>query len=237
MHWQEQLAEAVEDLQKGDAIGAFRKAFGAMETCFRAAALKRGCHLPKDGNLAWKATLEFLRKGKHVSEEQFLMAQHLGQARHVVAHGPGFEPSVKEADRAIQRVRSLCARFGTKVNEVMASPVINAYPNQPLGEIVRLIIDQGISQFPVVDNGRIVGTLREEHVFRKLDAEGGELDPETPVKDLMDDKPLRTVSPSSSLEEARTLLQQSDVPALLVLKGSSVIGIVTKYDLLRRFEM
>lgn len=177
---------------------------------------------------------KFLAGEKYISQDDASIAQHLARARNAVAHKYGFEPSTAEVYKTINWVHQLCARFGTRVSDIMTSPVRIARPGQPVGELISAIVADGISQFPVVADGQVVGTLTENHVFRAWEQGEGILDPATPVRHLMDNTPLPSIDPDSELEAARVQLQFAEVHALLVVQNGYPVGIITKYDLLSR---
>lgn len=237
MTWRDQLSDAEQAFERDDATGAFLKAFGALEMCYAIAAGERGWKQTTAGNDKYMEIAGFLRDGRHVTAEQFIAAQHLGWARNVVSHKFGFEPSLSEVKKTIQRVRQLCSRFGRSVADVMTKPVITARPDQPVGEFISHIIEGGISQFPVMEAGKIVGTFCDTHLVRAWEHGEGILDPATVIRDLMDQVILPSVDPNSGLDEARRRLQDTKAPALLILHNGIPQAIVTKYDLLRHLEI
>jgi predicted transcriptional regulator len=237
MTWQVLLEESEEALRIEDATEAFRRAFGALEVCYTNAASERGWIPSTNNDSTFSEAIRFLGGNKAITQAQFSMAQHLGWARNAVSHRFGFEPSLRESKRTLEKVRSLCARFGRTVADVMVKPVVTASPDQHVGEIIKQIVENGISQFPVVDGGKVVGTLLEEHVFKALGEGEGILDPTTQVNELMDDKPLPSINSNATLDDARSRLSRQATPALLIIHDGLPTGIVTKYDLIRHLEV
>jgi predicted transcriptional regulator len=181
--------------------------------------------------------IRFLCDRRRITQEQFSMADHLRQARNVVVHDHGFEPSLRETERTIQRVKQLCARFGTTASDVMTKPVKTVSPDQPVREIIRHMVEDGISQFPVVERGVVVGTLLESEVLLAWEKGEGILDPETPVRDVMDRIPLTSIHPNTTLDEVKQALQRESSDALLIMHDGMPIGIITKHDLLRHMDI
>jgi len=237
MTWADTLRKAEGRLKKSDATGAFLGAFGALESCYRIVAREDGWRPRTREENGFRPALDWLRERGGISESDHALAAHLGFARNVVAHGYGFEPSLGQAQRTIADVKRLCSKFGRTVADVMTSPVITAHPEQTVGEFVRHMVEDGISQFPVVDRGQVVGTLTDASVLGAWEEGGGILDPRTPVRDLMYDRVLPSVPADTTLEEARRCLEKAKAEALLVLTSSGLTGIVTKYDLLRCLEV
>ena len=236
MTWSDTLRRAETLLNKGDLTGAFLKAFGALETCYRAVSAEHGWR-PKTGeDSGFWVRVTWLREKEAISPDDYESATHVGSARNVVAHGDGFEPSQAQVQRTIGIVGRLCSRFGRTVRHAMAGPVTTASPDQPVGELLRHMVE-GISQFPVVDKGEVVGTLTDMSVLDALARGEGILDPKTPVRELMDGEALPTVDPEAPIEEVWRKLENTKRPALLVFAKGRLTGIVTKYDLLRRLEL
>ncbi len=237
MGWHEQLEQAERALGQGKSVEAFETAFGALEACYSIAAGHRGWTAATVHSETFMDTARFLRESRDISEEQFSLAAHLAAARNVVVHKYGFEPSIKETERTVQRVRQLCARFGETVAGVMIKPVRVVRPDQMVGELIHLMIHDGISQFPVVEAGKVVGTLSEDHVFEALEKGDGVLDPKTLVRDVMDPRPMPTIAAEATLAEAQQHLDSKKVHALLVLQHGAMAGILTKRDLLHHLAL
>lgn len=115
----------------------------------------------------------------------------------------------------------------------MHSPVITVSVNENIGKIVKIMWDNGISQVPVVDNsGYVIGTIHERDVvdaFLKYRERALHMQ----AIDIMSE-PLPMVSKNSKLSSIVKLLR-SEVPAVLVIEGGKLIGIVTRSDLMRFF--
>ena len=100
-------------------MAAFRHAFGALEACFGVAGSDRGNQSDKFSKMT-----KFLESERCISHAEAHLANFLGRARNLVVHTYGFEPSPKEVERTISRVRSLCSKFAKRVSDIMISPVI-----------------------------------------------------------------------------------------------------------------
>ncbi|WP_170149646.1 CBS domain-containing protein [Rhodoplanes roseus] len=140
-----------------------------------------------------------------------------------------------------------------RVKDFMTSPVITIAPERPIAEAAQLMIDNRISGLPVVDPaGRLVGIVSERDLLRRR-ANGGparrphwlqlmteravlEHEPERfhtlKVGDVMTGTPL-TVTEATSIEEAGKLLEQRRIKRLPVVRGQTVVGVISRSDLLR----
>jgi cystathionine beta-synthase len=106
--------------------------------------------------------------------------------------------------------------------------VVSIAPNDSLAEAVSLLRRYGISQMPVMENGRMVGSLTENLLLRYL-ASGEELSHAT-VSDLQG-PPFSTMPADALAQEAYTLFSAGHT-AVAVMSGNTLEGIVTKSDLL-----
>jgi predicted transcriptional regulator len=106
--------------------------------------------------------------------------------------------------------------------ELMNTNVVTVKPNDLVKDAWTIMKEKGFSQLPVVDErGRIHGGISESALMPSLEGK---------VEDIMGDSfPL--VSKSTQLSTLTHFLQKE--PALLVIEKGTLIGIVTKYDLIQ----
>ena len=106
--------------------------------------------------------------------------------------------------------------------------VVGVAPEDAVAEAVELLRRYGISQMPVIESGRIVGSLTENLLLRYL-ASGEELTSAI-VRDLQG-PPFSTMPGDALAQEAYTLFSAGHT-AVAVIDGDELEGIVTKSDLL-----
>ncbi len=228
--WSQVLAGAVREAESGCVKAAFDKAFNALEVCY--------CHMAnvpveQQGDNMKKVIETLLRDGKIFRDERDL-ADHLRNARNVITHKFGLAITMEEARRCIDRIRKLCLRFAGTVADVMVGPVVCARPEETIGEFVRMMRDNGFSQFPVVDNqGGMIGTLDEKSVFDALANADGHMDLGGQVSCVMRKELLPTLTAETRIEMAKEEMRSRDVTAFIVLKDGKPDGIVTKFELIR----
>lgn len=109
---------------------------------------------------------------------------------------------------------------------VMTSPVIVAEADEAIWKVAKTMIEKGISQMPVIEKGRIVGSVSERGIFRAF-YEGKR---DIKVKDILE-PPLPEINPKTDVEEFSKLLLEN--PAVVVVEGGKILGIITKHDLMR----
>jgi CBS domain-containing protein len=133
------------------------------------------------------------------------------------------------------------------VNDVMTKAVVSAYRDASFDEIVRVMIERGITAVPVIDEDHhVVGVVSESDL---LSAQGGkrhwpdrpgDRPPRTPT-DAMNagglmSTPAITAHPDTTITQAARLLDQHRIKRLPVVDDENrLIGIVSLRDLLRVF--
>jgi predicted transcriptional regulator len=109
---------------------------------------------------------------------------------------------------------------------IMTRGVIFARPNDSILKISEVMMRQAVSQLPIMNGNRLIGTVTEETIIRNLNANLAE----KKAKDIMD-APLQTVQEETSTDVVRTMLEKRQ--GVLVAKGKEIVGIITRSDLLK----
>ena len=105
--------------------------------------------------------------------------------------------------------------------------LISVGPTTRVGEMLGVMERHGISQLPVLEDGRSIGSVREHRVMSQLLEDRSLLD--EPVATVMDPS-FPVISESVDVTRARQCLK--DAPALLIEEYGRIIGIITRYDVL-----
>ncbi len=173
------------------------------------------------------------RKRKELGLTQSRLAVLAGVSQSVIAkiEAGSVNPSysvVRKIFGALERVGVAPTR---RVSEVMSRPVISVSRTQLLREAIELMRRRGYSQLPVFEGGRCVGSISEKTILDRA-ARGEPLHPllERRVRDVMD-SPFPAVNDDTPLDFVLGLLQGSY--GVLVVKGESIVGILTKSDILK----
>jgi predicted transcriptional regulator len=113
-----------------------------------------------------------------------------------------------------------------KCKDIMTRGVLFARPEDSVLKVSEIMVRHAISQMPVIDGHKVVGTITEESIIRKLSSNIAN----EKVKNVMD-PPLPIVSEETSVSNVRPLLERRQ--GVLVARGKKVIGIITRSDLLK----
>jgi cystathionine beta-synthase len=109
----------------------------------------------------------------------------------------------------------------------MVPHLVAVAPRDRVAGALHKMNQYGLSQLPVLEEGRSVGSVREGRLMAKLLKNRDLL--HAPVSEVMD-APFPVVSESVEVETAVKYLKHS--PAILVEEYGRIVGIVTRYDVL-----
>jgi len=113
-----------------------------------------------------------------------------------------------------------------RCRDIMTKGVLLAKPNESILKVSEVMVRHAVSQMPVIDKNKVVGTITEESIIRNLSSN---LAAEK-VKNIMD-PPLATVSEDTSLNAILQLLERHQ--GVLVKRGKKLVGIITRSDMLK----
>jgi cystathionine beta-synthase len=114
------------------------------------------------------------------------------------------------------------ARDGSKKRAL-----VTASPTSKVREVIETLKSLGISQLPVIENGKLKGIVAEVDLLRHLVSGLKTLD--SPIGELVESD-YATVTPKTKIELLQGVL--ADAKVAIVEEGESVVGIVTKIDLI-----
>lgn len=105
--------------------------------------------------------------------------------------------------------------------------LVSVTPANTVAEVLETMNDLGLSQMPVLEEGRAIGSLRENRVLAKVVRNRELLN--SPVSEVMEAS-FPTVDVDASSSEVARRLQTS--AAVLVEEYGRIIGIITRHDVL-----
>jgi CBS domain-containing protein len=127
-----------------------------------------------------------------------------------------------------------------QVKDIMSTGVEVVGRNDDLEKVQGLMATKTLRHVPVVENGALVALVSQRDLFKAMMSSAvgyGEKAQHAYlrsvlVKEIMN-YPVVTVAPDTALGEAAALMVQKGVGCLPVVDGSTLVGVVTKTDLLR----
>jgi cystathionine beta-synthase len=108
--------------------------------------------------------------------------------------------------------------------------LVSVAPAAAVRQALNLMATWQVSQLPVVDNGEVVGGLVEQLLMTRALAQPALLD--RPVREVME-APFPVVEHTFPTDRLAPMLTR-DTPAALVRKDGTLIGIVSRYDVLQQ---
>lgn len=116
------------------------------------------------------------------------------------------------------------------VQDVMTKEVKTIEAEKPLVECIAVMNHSNIGSVIVVDGGKAVGIFTERDLVRKIS--GGAMILGLEVSRVMT-KPLKVISPNTTLWEAITMMGRLGIRRLPVVEDGKLVGILTETDILR----
>jgi cystathionine beta-synthase len=111
----------------------------------------------------------------------------------------------------------------TKTNNQLFS----VSPSETVANSLALMNEKGITQIPIIEDGKSVGSVKESRILTKL-LENKDLI-ESPISEIME-KSFPVVDDEESIDSITRKLQKS--PAVLVENFGRIVGIITRADIL-----
>jgi len=123
---------------------------------------------------------------------------------------------------------------GVQVKEVMTADAMHISPDTRVAELVSNVFrKQHGRAVPVCKNDQVVGIVTVTDV-KELPQEKWE---DTPVKEIMTNEPLYSVTPDDDLNTALRLITKRDINQVLVLRGKECAGLVSRSDILAHLQV
>ena len=167
-----------------------------------------------------------LRKEKDITQQELAEKSKVSQAHIARIENGSVDPRLSTVNALLKALSSDIMTL--KVKDVMSKPIHSVLPTATIQEASKSMIEQGISQIPVIENG-VVGTITERDIIKRLTANPSVKD--LLVRDLMSD-PLPTVAETALLKDVESILEV--FPAVIVSqKGGNLVGIVSRADIIR----
>lgn len=112
--------------------------------------------------------------------------------------------------------------------DLMSSPVKSLDPNQTIQEAARIMLRYGHSGMPVVEQGKLVGVISRRDVDKAVHHNLGH----APIKAYMS-RNVKTVTATAPITLIEEIMINYDIGRLPVCENGTLIGIVTRSDLLK----
>jgi acetoin utilization protein AcuB len=130
------------------------------------------------------------------------------------------------------------------VHERMTHHPLTVHPDLPVAEAIRLMREEGVNRFPVMERktNKLIGIVTEKELLYASPSPATSLSiheinyllAKLTIEKVMSTD-LITVGEDTPIEEAARIMVDNDVSALPVMRGSTMVGIITETDLFKTF--
>lgn len=128
------------------------------------------------------------------------------------------------------------------VKERMSQPVISVAPDLPIMEALNLMRRERIRRAPVMKDGKMVGIVSEKDLLDASPSDATSLSvweinyllSRVPVREVMT-KEVLTLEDDTPIEEAARMMVDNKIGGLPVMRGKTVVGLITETDLFKCF--
>ncbi len=159
------------------------------------------------------------------------LAEALGGGGHPQAASAIARISLEEARELLLAAVEGAAREPRRARDVMSSPARSVTSDAAVRDAMVLCQRHGQSGVFVTDDARVVGAVSREDLDRAITHGLAH----APVRGIMSGRVV-TASEESSLPELQSLVASADDGRVAVLREGSLVGVVTRSDLLRELE-
>jgi len=169
------------------------------------------------------ATLKRLRVEAGLTQRQLAESVGVSQAHIAKIERENVDPRLSTVNKILHVLTQGEAK---KCSDIMTRRVISVRPRDTILKVSQIMMKNAISQVPVMDGGKLIGTVTEEGIVRNLSSTIAE----ERVEKIMQ-APLPSVPEETGINMIRPLLE--DHYGVLVVRKGDVVGIITMSDLLK----
>lgn len=120
------------------------------------------------------------------------------------------------------------------VKDAMTADPCTIDADRPVAYAAKMMKQEDVGLAPVVEEGRLLGTLTDRDITVRVVAEGR--DPEsTPVREVASTDVV-TVEPTQDLDDALKLMAKHQVRRLPVVEGDRLVGVLAQADVARQSD-
>jgi len=148
-------------------------------------------------------------------------------------------PSYHLVVQIFESLQGIENKANKKAKDIMSYPIVNVSPDDTLDNVTKVMQKHAFSQLPVLNSkdscigsisDQIIISLVSNSLDEKFDFDSVA---DLKVKEVMGD-PFPVIPSKTPIKAISTLLQT--VPAVLVMEGREIMGIITRADMFKVFN-
>jgi len=177
--------------------------------------------------------LKRLRKLAGLTQKELAKKAHVSQSLIARIEVGSVDPRASTLNRILSNISSTKQRRTSA--SFMHKTVITVNVRENIRKTVDLMEKHGISQLPVLDGDKVVGSVQEGTLIRSiLRSRDREVLFASSLQSIMEDS-FPIISPNTSIDEVLALFS-TDKPAVLVVDKGRIVGIITKIDIITKIK-
>ena len=165
-----------------------------------------------------------LREKSGLTQTGLAKAVGVTQAHIARIEGENVDPRLSTVNKILAVLQA--TKKKVTCSDIMITKVFNISKNSTVVDAIRMMKRHDISQLPVVDKDKVIGSIKESTITKMFD----KITPKTKVNEVMEE-PFPMINVKDSVEVPKSLLDFH--PAILVTDKGKVVGIITKSDLFK----
>jgi predicted transcriptional regulator len=158
-----------------------------------------------------------------LTQEQVAKAAGITQAHIAKIENEKVNPTLSTVNNILSILQE---NKNIKSKDFVTKKLIYIKPEDSVNYAVKLMRKNDISQIPIIEKERCIGSISDKTIIRNLSKISGS----TEVREIMDE-PFPMISTNDNIDVIKTLLEYHQ--AVIIMEEGRFVGIVTKHDLLK----
>jgi predicted transcriptional regulator len=170
-----------------------------------------------------------MRKRLGLTQTELAQRANVSQSLIARIESGSVDPRLSTLRRILEALeKSTKEQRYTTAEDVMYQKIVSIDPDDLLAHAAELMRENAVSQLPVIKNGKQIGVILETSIMSEVIESPKALNKK--VKEVMKER-LPSVGPKANVEDVYELIKEGH-PAVLVEKEGTILGIITKIDLI-----
>ena len=173
--------------------------------------------------------LKKIRNQLNMTQQQFALKAGISQSMIAKIEAGKLDPTYSYVKKIELALNTLSKKDELKAIDILTKKIISVTKDTTIEEAVKLLINNKISQLPVIENGNVIGLVTESSIISSRPY----ISPKK-VKDIMTESP-PIVSKNTGINIVQMLLQF--YPIIIIKESHKLIGVITKADILKSLKV